>query len=82
MSIKVNVHEAKTHLSRYLDRVADGEVVVLCKRNVPVAELRRTAEPRKEPRPVGLAKGRFTVPDEFFAPLPAELVDAFEGRGA
>lgn len=80
--IKVNVHEAKTHLSRYLERVAAGEVVVLCKRNVPVAELRRTPELRTEPRPVGLAKGRFTVPDEFFEPLPEELVAAFEGRGA
>ena len=79
--IKVNVYEAKTHLSRYLERVAEGEVVVLCKRNVPVAELRRMPKPRTKPRPVGLAKGRFTVPDEFFEPLPTELVEAFEGRG-
>lgn len=79
--IKVNVHEAKTHLSEYLERVAGGEVVILCKRNVPVAELRAVSEPRTEPRPVGRAKGRFTVPDDFFEPLPEDLVAAFEGRG-
>ena len=78
---KVNVHDAKTHLSRYLERVAEGEVIVLCKRNVPIAELRPLPAPRTEPRPAGLAKGRFTVPDEFFEPLPDDLLDAFEGRG-
>jgi prevent-host-death family protein len=76
--IRVNVHDAKTHLSEYLERVVKGEVVVLCKRNVPVAEIRPLATPRSEPRPIGLAKGRFTVPPEFFEPLPAELVDAFD----
>jgi prevent-host-death family protein len=78
--IKLNIHEAKTHLSRYLERVAAGEVIVLCKRNVPIAELRPLPAPRTEPRPVGLARGRFTVPDEFFEPLPDDLVEAFEGR--
>jgi prevent-host-death family protein len=78
--IKINVHDAKTHLSRYLERVAAGEVIVLCKRNVPIAELRPLPAPRTEPRPVGLARGRFTVPDEFFEPLPDDLVEAFEGR--
>jgi prevent-host-death family protein len=78
--IKINVHDAKTHLSRYLERVAEGEVIVLCKRNVPIAELRPLPAPRTEPRPVGLARGRFTVPDEFFEPLPDDLVEAFEGR--
>lgn len=79
--LRVNVHDAKTHLSHYLDRVAKGEVIVLCKRNVPVAEIRPLGQPRRKPRPIGLAKGRFTVPPEFFEPLPAELVDAFEGHG-
>lgn len=79
---KVNVHEAKTHLSRYLDRVARGEVIVICKRNVAIAELRPLPEPRTKPRPVGLAKGRFSVPDTFFEPLPEELVASFEGRGS
>jgi len=38
------------------------------------------SEPRREPRPIGLGKGKFTVPDEFFDPLPDEILDAFEGK--
>lgn len=78
--IRLNVHEAKTHLSRYLARLAAGESIILCKRNVPIAEIRPLAAARKEPRPIGLAKGRIRVPPEFFDPLPDELTDRFEGR--
>ena len=78
--IRLNVHEAKTHLSRYLARLEEGEVIVLCRRNVPIAEIRGISKQQGE-RPVGLAKGEFDVPEQFFAPLPAEIVDLFEGRG-
>ncbi|MBN2033801.1 MAG: type II toxin-antitoxin system Phd/YefM family antitoxin [Deltaproteobacteria bacterium] len=78
--IKINIHEAKTHLSRYLDRLAKGETIVLCKRNVPVAEIRPIRPDRKSRRPVGLAKGKFKVPPEFFEPLPAEIVAPFYGE--
>jgi antitoxin (DNA-binding transcriptional repressor) of toxin-antitoxin stability system len=78
--IRLNIHEAKTHLSRYLARLAEDETILLCKRNVPVAEIRPVRRPRTERRPVGLAKGRFEVPPEFFEPLPSELLEAFEGR--
>ncbi len=77
--IRLNVHEAKTHLSRYLTRRAAGEMILLCKRNVPVAEIRAVKQARTERRPVGLAKGRFDVPREFFEPLPDDLLEAFEG---
>lgn len=77
--IRLNIHEAKTHLSRYLDRLSKGEIIVLCRRNVPIAEIRPVPTPRTEPRPFGLAQG-FEVPDSFFDPLPDDLVDAFEGR--
>jgi antitoxin (DNA-binding transcriptional repressor) of toxin-antitoxin stability system len=77
--IRLNVHEAKTHLSRYLARLEQGEVIVLCRRNVPIAEIRGIPKQQRE-RPIGLAKGEFEVPDEFFAPLPAEIVESFEGR--
>jgi antitoxin (DNA-binding transcriptional repressor) of toxin-antitoxin stability system len=76
--IRVNIHEAKTHLSRYLERLEAGETIVLCRRNVPIAEIRPLPRRSREPRPVGLAK--VTVPDSFFEPLPEELVDAFEGE--
>ncbi len=78
--IKLNVHEAKTHLSHYLSRVQEGEKVVLCRRNVPIAELLPLKPTRTVRRPVGLAKGRFEVPAEFFDPLPDEVLDAFEGE--
>jgi len=78
--IRLNIHEAKTHLSRYLDRLAEGEVILLCRRNVPIAEIRGLARRPDEPRPIGLASDEFDVPDAFFDPLPEELVEAFEGR--
>jgi antitoxin (DNA-binding transcriptional repressor) of toxin-antitoxin stability system len=78
--IKLNIHEAKTHLSRYLARLARGESILLCKRNIPIAEIRPLARHRKTKRPIGLAKGKFKVPPEFFEPLPPKLVDAFHGE--
>lgn len=77
--IKLNIHEAKTHLSKYLAKLKAGERILLCKRNRPVAEITALPEPTVQPRPIGLAKGRFSVPRSFFEPLPDELLDAFEG---
>ena len=74
---KVNIYEAKARLSEYLDAVAAGERVVICKRNRPVAQLTRVGEARVEPRLIGGQRGRLTVPATFFEPLPDELVDAF-----
>jgi prevent-host-death family protein len=78
---KVNVHQAKANLSRYLDEVERGETILVCRRNVPVAELRPVARAPHQPRPVGLARGGFTVPYSFFEPLPDEVVAGFQGRG-
>ena len=75
--IRLNIHEAKTHLSRYLPRLAKGEIILLCKRNVPIAEIRPLHPPRTRKRPIGLDKGKFKVPKEFFDPLPDELLRAF-----
>jgi prevent-host-death family protein len=77
--IRVNIHEAKTHLSRYLERVAAGEVVVICKHNRPVAEIRAVRPHRTTPRPIGLAHGRLTIPPSFFEPLPEPELAAWEG---
>jgi prevent-host-death family protein len=68
--IRINIHEAKTHLSRYLKRVLKGETILLCKRNVPIAEIRPVGAGRTSRRPIGLAKGQFVIPPEFFEPLP------------
>ena len=78
--IKVNIHAAKTHLSRYLALVAAGETVVLCKRNVPVAEIRPVPRHRTTRRPFGLAKGTFEVPPAFFAPLSDADLDAWTAK--
>ncbi len=76
--IRLNIHEAKTHLSRYLPRLARGERIILCKRNVPIAEIRRLPSLTKaKRRPIGLAKGTFEVPKEFFDPLPDDLLREF-----
>jgi prevent-host-death family protein len=75
--IRLNIHEVKTHLSRYLDRVIKGERILICRRNVPVAEIRPVITERKSRRPVGLAKGQFQVSSAFFEPLPAEIIASF-----
>lgn len=80
--IRLNIHEVKTHLSRYLDRVIKGERILICRRNVPVAEIRPIIAERKSRRPVGLAKGTFQVPPEFFEPLPSEVIASFYGENA
>ena len=70
----VNVHHAKTHLSKLLERVVAGEEVVIARAGHPVARLVPISP--KEPRKPGLAKGRLT--DAFFDPLPADELDAWQ----
>ena len=77
---RVNIHDAKTHLSKYLENLREGETIVLCKRNKPVAEIRALPRPYRGRRPVGLAKNKLKIPKSFFQPLPGHLLDAFEGR--
>ena len=80
--IVVNIFEAKAKLSEYLDMAAHGERVLICKRNRPVVELHAVQSARTTPRPVGLARGRFTVPPSFFDPLPEDVLGGFEGAAA
>lgn len=76
MTKSVGVHEAKTHLSRLLEDVAAGEEVVITRRGEEVASL--VPARRSSARQFGTDRGRFVVPDDFDAPLPDELLDAFE----
>jgi antitoxin (DNA-binding transcriptional repressor) of toxin-antitoxin stability system len=79
--LKLNIHEAKTHLSRYLARLQAGETILLCRRNVPIAEI-RPLDPRPQgARPIGLGRDVFRVPERFFEPLPEDELRAFEGTG-
>jgi antitoxin (DNA-binding transcriptional repressor) of toxin-antitoxin stability system len=81
--IKVNIQEAKTHLSRYLDQVESGAVVVVCRHNHPVAELRAIQEaPAHRTRVAGLLKGRIHWENDAFAPMTAEELAEFDGAPA
>ncbi len=81
--IKLNIHEAKTHLSKYLAKLEKGETILLCRRNIPIAEIRALPKPAVRPRrPLGLAKGTVKIQKSFFDLLPVELIDAFEGKSS
>lgn len=74
----VNLHAAKTHLSRLVDRAAAGEEIVIAKAGKPVAKLVPLDRPRAR-RVLGSLQGRLRVPDDFDAPLPEDVLRAFEG---
>lgn len=76
---RVNLAQAKANLSKYLEAARGGETVIICNRNVPVAELRPLPQQSRRARPIGLAKGSFRVPPSFFDPLPADILAAFRG---
>jgi prevent-host-death family protein len=76
--MEVNIHEAKTHLSRLLQRVAAGEEVIIARSGVPVAKL-VAVEPKTKTRPLGFARGQIWIADDFDAPLPDDLLKEFYG---
>ncbi len=76
--LKVNVHEAKTNLSRLLAQVEAGEEVVIARNGKPVARL--VACGRRGKRRPDVLKGKITVPDSFFDPLPEDELRAWEGE--
>ncbi len=76
--MEVNIHEAKTHLSRLLQRVAEGEEVIIARAGQPVARLVRI-QPQQTTRPLGMYKDSVVVPDDFNDPLPPELLAQFLG---
>ena len=73
----INVYEAKTHLSRLLDKVSEGEEVVIARAGRPVARL-VPAKGQRQPRTLGVLEGAFTVPDDFDAPLPEDVLAIFD----
>lgn len=77
--MEVNIHEAKTHFSRLLQRVAAGEEVTIARAGVPVARLVPVPLEKKKIRPLGFDRGRVWVADDFDAPLPDDLLKAFYG---
>lgn len=77
----VNIHEAKTHLSRLLERAAKGETIIIAKAGKPMARL-IPLEPREETakRRIGFMKGRINVPDDIKTPFADEIEDMFYGK--
>lgn len=77
----VNIHAAKTQLSRLVDAAAAGQEIIIARAGRPVAKLVPLADPAaKHRRVLGALTGRLHTPADFDAPLPDAVLDGFEGR--
>ena len=74
---RVNVHEAKTHLSRLLERVEHGEEITIVRAGKPIARLVPVERSPARKRPLGLYKGQIWMSDDFDEPLPAQVFPGF-----
>lgn len=77
---RVTVEEFRQEPLQYLNQVEAGETFVIVQADKPIAELKPITSTEKKMRPFGLCAGEFTVVDDFDAPLPEEILNAFEGR--
>lgn len=77
--MRVTLEQVENGAAEYFHRVIDGETIVVYQGERAIAEIRPMSE-TETLRPVGLAAGKFVVPDDFDDPLPDEILDAFEGR--
>ena len=75
----VNMHEAKTHLSRLIDDVQGGEEIVIARAGKPVARL-APLKTHRNPRRPGRLKGKIWISEDFYAPLSEEIAAAFRGE--
>jgi antitoxin (DNA-binding transcriptional repressor) of toxin-antitoxin stability system len=78
LMLNVTIDEIQRDPLKYLNQVEAGETLVIVRSDKAIAELRPIA--RKPLRPFGLCAGEFTVPNDFDAPLPEDLLNAFEGK--
>ncbi len=75
----VSINEIQRDPLGYLQRVEDGETLVILRDERPVAEIKPVPPPAGPPRPFGLCAGQFTVPEDFDRPLPEDILREFEG---
>ena len=75
----VNIHEAKTHLSKLLEEVSKGKDIVIAKSGKPIAKLTGLI-PAKPVRKPGFLKGKIKISENFDATMPDDFLDAFEGK--
>lgn len=78
MTKYVNIHEAKTHLSKLVDQVREDGEIVIARAGRPVARLVAYEKPKRR-RTLGILAGRGSISDDFDAPLPEDELAAFEG---
>ena len=77
MPVTFNIHEAKTHFSKLLARVGNGEEIVIAKAGKPIARIVPSAE-KPARRVPGGAKEKIVMAEDFDAPLPDAVVETFE----
>jgi prevent-host-death family protein len=75
----VNIYDTKTRLSQLVDKAASGEDVVVCRNGKPLVRITQLEAPKRRVK-FGLLKGKLTVPEDFDAPLPSDVLASFEGR--
>jgi prevent-host-death family protein len=78
--IKISVDQIKKDLQAYLRRVEAGETLIITQAGKPIAEIKPTRNSHLQLRPYGLCAGEFTVPVDFDAPLPEDIIRDFEGK--
>jgi len=78
-TVQISADEMERNWRAYLRRVEAGETLVIVKAGKPVAEVKPHLPLPVSLRPYGLCAGEFTVPEDFDAPLPAEIIQEFEG---
>lgn len=78
--IQVDVQQAQAELPRYLELAVQGETILICRDDQPLAEIRAVAPLPKEHPPTGLAPGTVEIPPSYFDPLPDDLLAAFNGE--
>lgn len=75
----INIHQAKTHLSKLVDAVTHGEEIIIAKAGRPVAKLIPISGKKSKRKP-GALKGKITISEDFDAPLSEDLLKQFEGE--
>ena len=76
---QMNIHQAKTELSKLVERAEAGEQIVIARAGKPAAKLVPLNKARGRCR-LGLLNGKFRIPDDFNAPLPGSIINSFEGK--
>ncbi len=78
--VQISLDEIQRDFMGCLQRVAPGETLVIVLGNTPLAEIKPLQQDTQQPRPCGLCKGDFVVPDDFDEPLPGDFLNEFEGK--